>query len=97
VLAGILLHAAAGSGARPILETIPPPDIEVACRETEGQTFLFLLNHGDIDRSVDVTSSRTRRGWDHLPGRSPAGAMVLVPAGDVVILVAQPERTPESS
>jgi beta-galactosidase len=97
VLAGILLHAAAGSGARPILETIPPPDIEVACRETEGQNFLFLLNHGDIDRSVDVTSSRARRGWDHLPGRSPAGAMVLVPAGDVVILVAQPERTPESS
>jgi beta-galactosidase len=93
VLATLLRQVAASAGARAILDTPPPSGVEVALRETPTESFLFLLNHSDADRSVDITSWRADSQRSNLADREPAASPVSVLAGDVVILVARKERT----
>ncbi len=85
----VLLRIAAESAARPILPAPPPPDIEVAVRQTDSERYLFLLNHGPESRSLDLPVAQARP-WAHALTREPAPARVDVPAGDVV----DPRRTP---
>jgi beta-galactosidase len=94
-LSSILLEAARSAGVTPILESAPPPGAEVALRQTPDESFLFLLNHSESQIAIDVTSSQAPSGWTRHDSSQPAGSPVLVPAGDVVILVARHERTPD--
>lgn len=87
-----------GAGAQPILAVAPPKDLEVALRETDDRSFLFLLNHGSVDVPVDVTRHAPQHSssWMRLPDHTPVTMPAVVPAGDVVILVANHERTSDS-
>lgn len=79
-----LLAAVGDSAARPVLLQSPPDGVEV-CRRDGTRAFLFLINHADEARTVDV---RTADGsaW-HLTGTGePAGSAVTVAAGDVLVL-----------
>jgi beta-galactosidase len=90
--------SARASGALPILHTPPPTDVEVAVRETETERYLFLLNHGTTGQEVDISppGPARRPSWRLLPSREQADGAVVVPAGDVVILVSNQERTSDS-
>ncbi len=91
----LVTRIADDSGARPILPTPPPAGIEVAERQSAGERFLFLLNHGETEQVVDV-SGAAGSPWMTVTGRVPAGDSVLVGVGDVVVLVTSTERTPDS-
>ena len=95
VMAALVLQIAGGSEARPVLATPPPVDVEVAERHTADERFLFLLNHGDAEQAVDVSSAGDSP-WMHAASRVPAGGSVTVGGGDVVVLVTSRERTPDS-
>jgi beta-galactosidase len=95
-LSELLQQIAIEAGARPILLNRPPSDLEVACRESEDAVFLFLLNHGAEDRSVDLTSTLSGAPWHRQFDEQPVGTSIVVPSGDVVILVANQEGTSDS-
>jgi beta-galactosidase len=95
VMAALVLQIASGSEARPVLAAPPPVDVEVAERHTADERFLFLLNHGDAEQAVDVSSAGDAP-WMHAASRVPAGGSVTVGGGDVVVLVTSRERTPDS-
>jgi hypothetical protein len=80
---------------RPILREAPPQGLEVAIRETSDRRFLFLLNHGPSALAVDPTTTGEPIAWCRLDTGLAIAATVAVPAGDVVILVANQERTSE--
>ena len=67
-MSALLLHIAQTAGVEPILAVPPPPDIEVALRESDAERFLFLLNHGASDQLVDLT----------VPGSGPQPAWRLL-------------------
>jgi beta-galactosidase len=95
VMETLVLRIAGDSAAEPILPNPPPAGIEVAERHTDDERFLFLLNHGDTEQAVDV-SSAGGSPWTYATSRAPAGGSVKVSGGDVVILVTRNERTPDS-
>jgi beta-galactosidase len=95
-LSDLLLRIASESGASPILTSPPASGVEVALRETDDEVFLFLLNHGPEEKSIDVTSSHVAAPWRRTSNRDPVGSTIAVPAGDVVVLVANKEGTSDS-
>jgi beta-galactosidase len=86
------------SGARPILSSPPPPDVEVALRQSDSEQFLFLINHGSVERVVDLATALPgpQAEWRRVSAPNSTAASATIPAGDVVILVANHERTPDS-
>lgn len=89
----LLLAIAASSAATPVTTTAPPPDVEVARRATDSEQYLFLINHSSEPRTVDVTDDASDpTAWQRLPQHEPVTGPVIVPEGDVVILVAEYQR-----
>ena len=91
----LVLRIAADSAAEPILPAAPPLDVEVAERQTHDERFLFLLNHGETERVVDVSSAGDIP-WMNAISRLPVGGSITVGGGDVVVLATSRERTPDS-
>ncbi|MHB1166088.1 MAG: beta-galactosidase [Candidatus Nanopelagicales bacterium] len=89
----LVLGIASDAEVRPILAAVPPPDVEVAIRETPDQRYLFLLNHASVPRTVDPTLAAGEATWRRVGGGEPETGPVIIPGGDVVILVAYRERT----
>lgn len=97
-MAALLRSIADDAGAQPVLDVAPPAGVEVTRRDTGEASFLFLLNHTSDDAPVELATgdARGEPAWLHLPDHEPAAARVVVPSGDVVILVAYHERTSDS-
>jgi beta-galactosidase len=91
----LVLRIVDDAGVLPILHETPPHGLEVAIRETSDRRFLFLLNHGPSTLVVDPTTTGVPIAWHRLATDAAVDATVAVPAGDVVILVANQERTSE--
>lgn len=89
-LATWLLRAVEESTARPVLLQAPPEGVEV-CRRDGERAFLFLINHAETDRTIDV---RTADGtvWVSPTSGEPVGATATVSAGDVLVLSSTVER-----
>ncbi|GAA2026098.1 beta-galactosidase [Pseudokineococcus marinus] len=68
----------AAAGVAPLLPDLPD-EVEAVRRRGAGGSWLFLLNHGDVDHRVEGA-----RGTDLLTGRHHDAA--VVPAGAVVVL-----------
>ncbi len=94
-LAALLLRMASHSAAEPILGTAPPRGVEVALRSTSSSDYLFVLNHDQQERSVDIQTARGG-SWRHAISDQPMPDQLSVAAGDVVILVRSTERTSDS-
>lgn len=65
------------SGTSPVLE--PVAGLEVVRRAGEGRSYLFLINHGDRDASVQV------RGQELISGQRSDGALTVA-AGSVAVV-----------
>ena len=72
--------AAAGVAGEPGL----PADVEAVRRHRDGRSYLFLVNHGDVEARVAAAGS------DLLDGSEHDGSVVLPPGGVRVLL----EQTP---
>lgn len=96
VLGPLLLGIAEESGAAPVLIGPPPSDVEVALRETEDQRFLFVLNHSNEERMVDIRDQHGTE-WSRVADHARVNDTISVGAGDVHILVAPRERNTDQS
>lgn len=85
-----LTRAVAGSAARPVLLHAPPDGVEV-CRRDAERAFLFLINHAESERTIDIRAADVPAWVCHISGE-PVGPTVTVPAGDVLVLSSTPER-----
>ena len=89
----LILRIADDAGVEPILRSAPPEGLEVTIRETPEKRFLFLLNHGQTAVAVDPTTTGDPADWRRIGADPSVDGTLDVPAGDVVILVANQERT----
>ena len=89
----LILRIADDAGVEPILRSAPPEGLEVTIRETPEKRFLFLLNHGQTTVAVDPTTPGDPTDWRRIGADPSVDGSLDVPAGDVVILVANQERT----
>jgi beta-galactosidase len=83
-LSGWLISAVRASSARPVLLASPPDGVEV-CRRDGERAYLFLINHADGTRTVDIRTADSV-AWHVAATGEPAGPTVSVAAGDVLIL-----------
>lgn len=79
-LAGLLDRIRTEAGVEPVRET--PEGVEAVLRRGEDADYLFLINHGEGDASVQVAE----RATELLTARSIEGGLVTVAPGDVVVV-----------
>ena len=73
------------AGVRPVLAQSPPSGVEVTMRATDHERYVFLLNHADVERRVDLPLDVE---WANAIDRQSVAGSVTIPAGDVIVLVA---------
>ncbi len=91
-LNALILRMAEDAGARTILVDAPPPDVEVATRQTTERDFLFLLNHGSQPAEVAVADG-SGRPWARTGDGAQVADRITLGGGDAVVLVRARERT----
>ncbi len=82
VLCGALAAWLTGQARlRPLLAV--PAGVEVAARESEGVTYLFVLNHADTEQIIDLPYAYT-----DLLSQKPCSGRCVLPPYEVLVLVA---------
>ena len=81
----LLGRIARDAGARPVLAQAPPAGVEVTMRANGHERFVFLLNHADVERRVELPLDVD---WCSVVDRQSVVGSVTIPAGDVIVLVA---------
>jgi beta-galactosidase len=74
-LTRVLRTLSASAGVRPLLEV--PSGVEVTLRKSDRKQWIFLLNHTDASKTINISAPYT----DLLSGERHTGSVTLIPYG----------------
>jgi beta-galactosidase len=73
----LVQEVAEGAGVEPVLPGLPA-DVEAVRRSRDGQSWIFVLNHGTDEAVVQVQGTELLSGTEANPLRVPAGGSAVV-------------------